>query len=292
MNHYVAERKVLIVSTTSVVLLMIWGLVFSELTTSNIVELDAEAYIVSAVVGLVTIYVSTLQSREGTDSHPLGYAGYVPILNMVRNLMIVVICIDAVGESIGTLVRGTEEIDHGPIFLYASVTLLINLFCALYISFYATKTKSELLKTDSLEWRIDTVMNISILMAFLLAYVLETRGFTFYAACVDPVVCILFSLYMCYAPGKLLIENMKILSAASVEKETKEAILAKFFQQTPELSIHNPHFTICRVANLLWVNMEVPPETDGDLLVNSNKMLKQIVNEVQPNNKVSYSIKH
>lgn len=56
---------------------------------------------------------------------------------------------------------------------------------------------------------------------------------------------------MCYSLGKLLIENMKILSAESVEKETKVAILEKFFQQTTELSIHNPRFTICRVANLL-----------------------------------------
>lgn len=197
-NHesLLAKRKVLIVSTTSVVLLMIWGLVFSELTTSNIVELDAEACMVSAVLGLVTIYVSTLISRESTDSHPQGYAGYVPILNMVRKLMIVAICIDAVGESIGTLVKGTEEMDQGPIFLCASVTLLINLFCALYISYYANKTKSELLKTDSLEWRIDTNVNISILMAFLLAYFVEKRGLTFYAACVDPIVCILFP-YTC-----------------------------------------------------------------------------------------------
>ena len=218
-NSYEAERTTLIVSLTFVLILMVWGLVFSELTTSNIIEVDAAAYIISGIIGLVSIFVSRLQEKPNSNEHPLGYSGFIPILNMIRNLMIIEICIDAIGSSIGTLAKGPPPPEHATLFLYASVTLLFNLSCAIYTHKAAKRLNSPLLKTDAIEWRLDTVSNISILGAFSLAFILDHIGYAAHAAYVDPIVCIFFSIYMCISPSKLFFENMQILSVGSVDKK-------------------------------------------------------------------------
>jgi len=274
---------------------MIWGLVFSELTTSNIVELDAGSYVISGIIGIITIYVSHLQEKPTSESHPLGYSGFIPILNLVRNLMIVMICINAIGESLGSLVRGPSAPEHGLLFLYASVTLLVNLFCAIYIHKASVKLKSPLLKTDALEWRLDTVSNISIIGAFLIAYILDNTGNDIYAAYIDPIVCILFSVYMCISPGKLFFENMQILSAVSIDKEAHTSLVDELKDGIPLFSLHATHFTIFYVAGILWVNIDINTLKDIDLslelIQESTQKCQAIINKKNPHNKLTYSYK-
>ncbi len=292
-DPYQSERTSLIISLTFVLILMVWGLVFSELTTSNIIEVDAAAYIISGIISGVTIFVSRLQEKPKSDDHPLGYSGFIPILNLVRNLMIIEICIDAIGSSIGSLVKGPPPPEHGILFLYASVTLVFNLACAIYTHKAAVKLNSPLLKTDALEWKLDTLSNISILIAFGIAFVLDNTGNARYAAYVDPVVCIFFSIYMCISPAKLFLENIRILSVASVDKETYNYLVNTFKKEIPVFATHSTYFTIFHVAGILWVNIEIYKQKDIDLnletIYESTQKCQAIINRTHPHNKLSYT---
>ncbi len=292
-DPYQSERTSLIISLIFVLLLMVWGLVFSELTTSNIIEVDAAAYVISGIISLVTIFVSRLQEKPKSDDHPLGYSGFIPILNLVRNLMIIEICINAIGGSIGSLVKGPPPPEHNILFLYASVTLVFNLACAIYTHKAAVKLDSPLLKTDALEWKLDTISNISILIAFGLAFVLDNTGNARYAAYVDPVVCIFFSMYMCITPAKLFLENMQILSVGSVDKDTYKYLVDTFKAEIPVFATHSTYFTIFHVAGILWVNVEIFKHKDIDLsletIYESTKKCQMIINKTHPHNKLSYT---
>ncbi|MFZ9610415.1 MAG: cation transporter [Methylococcales bacterium] len=292
-DYYESERTSLKVSFIVVLLLMVWGLVFSELTTSNIIEVDAAAYIISGIMGLVTIFVSRLQEKPISDNHPLGYSGFIPILNMIRNLMIIEICIEAIADSIATLIKGPSAPEHNLLFLYTSVTLLFNLSCAIYTQRAAKKLNSPLLKTDALEWKLDTISNISILCAFTLAYVLDKTGYTSYAAYVDPIVCIFFSLYMCINPSKLFFESMQILSIVSIDRETYHLLVATFKKEIPVFRSHTTYFTIFYVAGILWVNVEIHKHKDVDLSVEAifeaTHQCQLIMDKEYPHNKLTYT---
>ena len=241
----------------------------------------------------MTIFVSRLQEKPKSDDHPLGYSGFIPILNLIRNLMIIEICIDAIGSSIGSLVKGPPPPEHGILFLYASVTLVFNLACAIYTHKAAVKLNSPLLKTDALEWKLDTLSNISILAAFGIAFVLDNTGNASYAAYVDPVVCIFFSIYMCINPTKLFLENIQILSVASVDKETYNYLVNTFKKEIPVFATHSTYFTIFHVAGILWVNVEIFKHKEIDLnletIYESTQKCQAIINRTHPHNKLSYT---
>jgi predicted Co/Zn/Cd cation transporter (cation efflux family) len=294
MNSYLYERKSLKLSLFFVVLLMLWGLVFNELTNSNIVALDASSYVISGIIGLITIYVSRLQERPRSETHPLGYSGFIPILNLIRNLMIILICIRAVGESVGDLFTGPPIADHRLLFLYSGVTLLVNSFCSIYLYRISIKLHSSLLKTDAIEWRIDTFSNISILAAFALSYVLDHTGYQLLSYYVDPVICIFLSLYMCVAPVRLFVRNMQLLSVSSIEKKKQDQLIAQFRQAVPLFQAYPTHFTIVKIADVLWVNFELevkePPALELEVLTHATDTCQKILDQVSNKNKLSYSI--
>lgn len=67
------EQRRLKFSFLVVVALMLWGLAFNEITDSNIVELDAGSYIISGIIGLVTICVSACRPDHVNPHHHLTF---------------------------------------------------------------------------------------------------------------------------------------------------------------------------------------------------------------------------
>lgn len=260
--NFSQEQHTLKVSLFLVVGLMIWGLIFNELTESNIVALDAGAYVVSGIIGLVTIYVSKLSDKPKNTEHPLGYSGLIPVLNLVRSFMITLICLKGISESIGTIVSGPEDTDHNILYTYAGVTLLFNVFGYVYTKIKATKLNSALLKTDNIEWKIDSLYNVAILLAVTISYGLQFTQYKTYSDYVDPAFCIVLSASMVYAPIMLFVENVKILSVSKADIKTQEAIVNSFNIHYPEINRYHPGFTVLNIAGTLWLDIELRMEEE------------------------------
>lgn len=295
LQKHAEEQKKLKISLAMVLALMVWGLVFNELTTSNIVELDAGSYIISGLIGIVTIYVSRLQSRPSTTSHPLGYSGFVPILNLMRSFMIILICLKAIGESIGSIVSGPPEPEHGIVFLYAGVTLILNGIAYYYIHKSAVETGSQILKVDAIEWEIDIFYNVCIMLSFTVAYALTYFGYTAAANYVDPVFCMLLSIGMSISPIQMFAENIRKLSLRSIDEPVQKNIIAQFHQQIPHIKAFTPNFNAIDLSGILVVEVQLylndKAKWSHDLLEEWETEGKTILGEINPNHHLIFSLR-
>ncbi|MBI3520851.1 MAG: cation transporter [Bacteroidetes bacterium] len=277
-----------------VITLMIWGLVFNEITESNIIELDAGSYIISGLISLITIYVSRLQNKPSSKSYPLGYTGFVPILNLIRSFMIILICLKSIAESIGDIISGPKQTEHAIVFLYAGVTLVINCFSFFIINQSAKKTKSEILKMDAVEWRIDIFSNLAIIISFLISYVLLKHHYSTLSNHIDPVFCILLSVIMCISPIKLFTKNMKKLAVSSVDEKTQKEIISGFNAQLPNVTEFSPYFTIIDMAGILWVEIRINPVHKNELSVSTLKEWelkgKEILDNINSNHHLTFRL--
>lgn len=294
MNNFLKiEQRYLRISLVMVMLLMVCGLVFSEYTESNIVKLDAGAYIISGLIGIVTIYVSRLQNRPSDRIHPFGYSGFVPILNLIRSFMILLICLKAITSSIGDLADGPRKMEHNSVLLYGGVTLLINLIAYLYIRRAHKRTGSEILKVDALEWKIDIYFNLCVLFSFLLAFTLEYTGHPTLASYTDPVSCIVLSVGMSFMPLRMFRENMRKLSVSSVDKETHNAIRQRFYNEIPHVRAFNPHLTTIDMSGVLWVELQFDSHKDqinNQNLQDLEEKGKVILSEIASNYHLTFNL--
>jgi len=291
-NNSKIEYNSLLFSFYIVIALMICSLIFNELTESNIIEVDAGSYVISAIIGLVTIYISKLKDRPKDENHPLGFAGYVPVLNLIRSFMVILICIKAIGESVGSIVSGPDETDHGIMFAYALVTLVFNVVAYVVINSRGKKIGSALLKTDALDWKTDIAFNFSIVLAVFFSYGLEFTSYKAYADYVDPVFCIIFSIAMAYYPIVLFSENVKLLSVSSIDKELQAKIIQAFTEKITHIEKYNPVFTVLQVGGVLWVNIELFVHERDEPIALDYLVIKgrgeEILNEITPDNKISF----
>jgi divalent metal cation (Fe/Co/Zn/Cd) transporter len=255
-NYLKEEQRCLRISLIMVMLLMVWGLAFSEATDSNIVKLDAGSYIISGLIGIITIYVSKLQRRPSDRVHPFGYTGFVPILNLMRSFMILLICVKAISSSVGDLANGPVEAQHDSVLIYALVTLLINGIAFLYLRRAYKRTGSDILKVDAMEWKIDIYFNLCVLLSLSLSFAFERAGYQQLADHTDPVSCIILSVVMSIMPLKMFRENIRKLSVAAVDKETHNTIRQRFYKEIPHMQAFNPHMTTIDMSGVLWVELE------------------------------------
>ena len=285
------EQYKLKISFATVLVLMMWGLSFNSFTESNIIALDASAYVISGIVGLLTIYVSKLQERPKDSAHPLGYAGFVPLLNLLRSFMIILICLKGITESLGDILyNGPSETNHKILFIYSFTTLVFNSFAFFYISYAARKLESDLLKTDSMEWRIDMFYNISIILAFTLSYLISLTDYRSFADYIDPSFCILLSLYMMYSPVMLFYANARLLSVSAVDEEIKKDIQYAVMNEHPGLKKDNPEFTVLHIAGCLWLDIELKLKQDEMLTVHEMDQIKQGVGIIMNEKKYDYQL--
>ncbi|WP_018343082.1 cation transporter [Cytophaga aurantiaca] len=291
-NKSKTEYQALQFSLYTIVALMICSLIFNELTESNIIEVDAGSYVISGIIGLITIYISKLQTRPKDENHPLGFSGYVPVLNLIRSFMVILICIKAIGESIGSIVSGPEPTDHTIMFSYAAVTLFFNVCAYIYVNRQGKKIDSALLKTDALDWKTDIVFNFSIILAVCVSYGLQFTTYKTYADYVDPVFCIIFSIAMAYYPIVLFSENIKILAVTSIDKETQTQIIQSFHDRIDVIQKYSPAFTVIHVGGVLWVNIELNVRQEDEPIALDYLAIKNtgesILNEITPDNKISF----
>ncbi len=291
-NNSKIEYHSLLFSFYIVVALMICSLIFNELTESNIIEVDAGSYVISAIIGLVTIYISRLKEKPKDENHPLGFAGYVPVLNLIRSFMVILICIKAIGESLGSIFSGPEPTAHGIMFLYALVTLFFNLLAYIVINSRGKKIGSALLKTDALDWKTDIFFNLSIVLAVAFSYCLQFTVYKAYADYVDPVFCIIFSIAMAYYPIVLFSENVKLLSVSSIDKELQTKIIQAFNEKITHIDKYAPVFTVLQVGGVLWVNIELFVHEDDEPIALDYLVIRtkgeEILNEITPDNKISF----
>ncbi len=272
---------------------MIGSLFFNELTDSNIIEVDAGSYVISAIIALVTIYISRLKEKPKDPDHPLGFSGYVPILNLIRSFMIILICIKGISESLGSIYSGPPVTNHTIMFSYAILTFLLNSIAFFIINYNGKKLNSALLKTDALEWKTDIAFNISIILAVFFSYVLNFTKYNTYVNYVDPVFCILFSLAMAYYPIKLFTENVQLLSVSSIDKVLQDQIILTFKEHIIVMEKYDPTYSVLHVGGVLWVNIELNVSNDNIDLPKDYLIIKikgeKILSEITPDNKISFS---
>lgn len=293
-NRSKKEYHTLLFSFSMIIALMVCSLVFNELTESNIIEVDAGSYVISAIIGLVTIYISKLKDRPKDEDHPLGFSGYVPILNLIRSFMIILICIKAIGESLGSIYSGPPATDHKIMFSYALLTFVFNLTAFIIINAKGKQLGSALLKTDAIEWKTDIAFNVSIILAVILSYGLQFTSLKGYVDYIDPLFCIIFSIAMGYYPVMLFSENVKLLSVSSIDKELQQQVVQAFHEKLSILEQYQAKFTVLHVGGILWVNIELEVPMSSKDITHDYLIIKTtgegILNQITPDNKISFLI--
>lgn len=198
------EQKVLIISFAFCIILAILGLIFGVRTHSSAIIFDA---LISAINSLLTLF-SAITARyiykQGNENFQFGFGGFESMINMLKALVLIAICVYGFFTGLGALLNGGRETEQGDAFLFNVICFVVALGLFIYERYWARRLGSGLVGVDSLEWFSDVLLYLGAGVAFGLSVWLKPS----WAHLVDPALLCLLSGLIIIAPVWVLVKNV------------------------------------------------------------------------------------
>lgn len=256
-DSHATEQKALRLSVWGAVLMAVLGIGFTLLTSSEAILLDGLFSLVNFAVGLVTLRVATLVRLPDDDDFPFGYAGFEPLLNLCKGLLIAFLSLFALTSAVIALLHGGRAIQAGYAVIYAAVAGVGCLAIALSQRRMGRNTSSPLVQVDAKNWLIDGLISGAVGVAFLVTMLLEGTSWAFIVPYADPLVVALLVAFTAVIPIRIITENLNQLLLGAPDKAYRDAVRKRVQAALGELAVDEMRFRLVRVGRASWLHLYV-----------------------------------
>ena len=251
------ERKALRISIFGYSLLGILAVVFALKSQSEAIMLDGFFNFVSFVMSLVTLHVSNLL-RIPYDRHfQYGFMPFEPFVNVVKGLIILVVCGFALVSSIDALIDGGRELSPGVAVIYSVIATSGCIIVFFIQKQYARKVDSPLLALDIATWKISGFISSAVAVGFGGAYLLSRTEYSWIVPYVDPVMVIVLILVMIRLPLSALREGIGDLLLGAPPGDMQAGIKEKVSAVLSGFPMERHSVRMVKVGRHIFVSVNV-----------------------------------
>ncbi len=203
------------------------GIGFATVTHSNAILLDGYYSIIAGIVSILALKVSRMVALPEDDTHPFGYAGYEPLLNAIKGLLILVLCLFALGNSVVALFDQGREPVFGIAIVYSAICT-VGCFTLAWLQRRAAKlTGSSLLAVDARSWVFDGILSGLVGAAFAGGILLSSTAYAHFVPYVDPALTAALVLFLLPVPIRTILEGIgQLVFAAANRYVTRQIVPA------------------------------------------------------------------
>lgn len=247
------ERSALRLSAWGNVFFAALGLGFGLATRSEAIMLDGYFSLIAFVMSLLTLKVSSLvQGGEDKVFH-FGYFSFEPLLNTVKGLFVLGLCVVAFVSAIRAMLSGGREISLGWAVVYSVLAMVGALVLAAIQTRAAKQTGSPLLEVDARNWRIDGVLSGAVLLAFIFAVFVERSAWSPWVVYVDPVLVAVLILLVIPEPLRIVRDGVGELLYISPEPAIQAEVRKRFDEVVAGYDFPKTHLRMVKVGRVSYL---------------------------------------
>ncbi|WP_283132613.1 cation transporter [Enterovibrio norvegicus] len=225
-NEYAKERNLLKFSTFACFCFAALGIGLGIWAGSMVIVFDGAYSLVSLLLSLMalvaTIYISKPASKNKTSGKAVSAqkaAVIESLVVLIKGLAVAIVCVVSFASALDALFTGGRDVNAGFALVFGVVNVAGCLATYLAIKKHSSKGASTILKAESSQWLMDTVISTAVLVGFLVAWGLMMTGYGEYAVYADPMMVILASAYFATVPVKMIKDSVKRLMALAEQRE-------------------------------------------------------------------------
>ncbi|GGC68659.1 cytochrome c551 [Hoyosella rhizosphaerae] len=205
------------------ILALVWGLAVQ----SQMIVFDGLYSLISVALSLMSLVAFRI-IRKGESKHfPFGRVVLEPLTIIVKATAIGALCVYALTVAVMDIIDGGREVNAGWASLYAGAATLGCAGMAMHLHRRQKAVRSDLLRAETTQWLLDTVLSAGVLIGFLVAMVLQARDYNTAAGYVDPAMVAIVCLLFLAMPVKLLAQGfrevMMMAPAAPIEQRVRDS---------------------------------------------------------------------
>ncbi|MHC4954166.1 MAG: cation diffusion facilitator family transporter [Planctomycetota bacterium] len=218
------ETSALRLSAYATAFFGVLGTIFGLWIHSSAILLDGVFNWISFVMALVSIKVAGMVQRPADDAFPFGYAGFEPLVNTVKSLLILGVSVYAVFGAVRTILAGGQDLEAGFGIVYAAIAVGGCLTVAIYQRGVAQQSGSPLVAVDAKNWFINGAISSSVGLAFVAVIFLRGGSWDAIVPYVDSGLVVLIVLLTLPVPLKMAKENLGELLGYAPPEDVQHAV--------------------------------------------------------------------
>ena len=259
------EQKILLYAAIGQLFFAALGIVFAFLTDSAAIMLDGFFSLIGFGISLLTIRVARLVQQPDDEWFHFGYARFEPLLNLSKGIVILGVCGISLASAIQALLHGGRQLNLGPAVIYSILAVVGCFTVAILLSRAAKKTGSPLIEVEVHTWRIDAIMSLGVLAAFVAAFFVDRTQWSHLVNYVDPALVVILVLAVISTPIRIVIEGLGELLGAAPRESVQREVEDKFEELLAGYPVEKTVLRMERVGRTSYLLAHVVVEPNLEL---------------------------
>ncbi len=227
MTDAVIEQRVLRLSIVLSAVLGGFAVLLGLISGSMSIVFDGLFSVIDVAMGVLGLWIARLVTREADRTFQYGYWHIEPMSLAFYGGMLMVLCVYAFFDAVGSLLEGGRTVDLGPAIAYS---LVMTAACfAMYA--YERRTNraanSEFLHLDAQGWLMSALATAALLVAFVFAWGLGFTQYADLAPYVDPGVLAILSVAMFPIPIRTVrraLSEILLMTPTELDAEVRQVM--------------------------------------------------------------------
>ncbi|MCK6265697.1 cation diffusion facilitator family transporter [Vibrio sp. ZSDE26] len=218
------EKQVLSFSAFLALGFAVGGLTLGWFVGSLVIMFDGVYSLVSLLLTLLSLAASRYIQKPSKSHFPLGKAILEPVVIAIKAITILMIVGYSVHSAALAMFSGGREVDASIATAFGVVNVLGCGYAWWYIANKSKHFSSGLIKAESKQWQMDTLLSVAVTLGFVVAWLMTFTALSGYSVYADPMMMLLMSFYFIKVPFDMLKDAVKELLTMTPNHELCETV--------------------------------------------------------------------
>ena len=278
------ENKILKLSVIGALFFALFGIAWGWAIQSDMIIFDGLYSFISVILSMLSLYINKYMAKRDFGKFPFGKHILEPLVISIKSLVIAIMCLYSLVGAVKTIVNGGNNLEIGLALIYSIISVGGCAVICFYMKVKEKALSSELIKAESNQWFMDTALSAAVLVAFLIAMVLEKTKLSFLNSYIDPFMTLVVSLLCIRIPIKGFINSFKEVICVKADDEINDDIYVLVKEIEEEYNFEESITRVSKIGRELRIEI--------DFVYNKDSKLKTLDQMDNVREEINDAIKH
>lgn len=259
------EKNMLEFSAIGGLFFAVFGLVWGIISKSSMIMFDGLYSLISLFLSIASIFITNYMAKSDYKRFPFGKGVLEPIAVSLKSIVLIIMCSITFFDAIQTIISGGSSVDTNLALGYSIVSTAVCIFIYVIVSKNSKRISSDILKAESSQWLMDTMLCIAVFVGFILCLVLNMTRFGWLTGYVDSAMVIITSFIFIKVPIASLMESFKEITNGNANKEINEEIYTIVKSIEQEYKFEDSITRVSKIGRELRIEIDFVFNEDSSL---------------------------
>lgn len=218
------EKNMLKFSAYGGLFFAVLGLAWGIMIKSDMIMFDGLYGLVSLFLTVFAIWITNYIEKKDFENFPFGKVMLEPMAVALKSLVLIFMCSISFKDAIKEILAGGNVVNTHLALGYSIISTIACTFIYMLISKKSAKLSSEILKAESAQWFMDSILSIAVLVGFVITMILAATRFSYYTRFVDPLMVTFISVFFIRVPLISLVKSFNEITNGKADDKISDEI--------------------------------------------------------------------